>query len=722
MYIRAVRLIELGISREVVDQKVFSGEWKSRMVAATGSRGNAETEILISTLPQDLQLRWAEQNVTPQYPERIAVLLSEAAKYGVKEQESEIASLLLPLKEAERTAWLAESVRMAKIVERYARISPKRSRDAKTGALDFVPAVYEICQETACKDAVILSRHPHRARALSPYRLDDLCREYREKGLLAFLPRVSKKPSSKKDKRWAIISQDAADWLNKHWSKFKGPRHLFKALKKEAKKNGWRFPSESWVYRYWESIPEIVKTYHVEGKAAYISKYEPYVPRDYRDFQALQVLCGDHSERDITVSLPDGSLIRPWLTIWYDLRTGLIWGWHLSKVPSSYMAGLAYADGIRNFGAQPLSRPANNFYSYLYTDRGRDYRSHNWDGKVIAVHKQAMRLDGAIEWLRVQRRVGIIDDLNLKHLLARARNPKEKPVERVHKVISEWERNTFDEYCGRDAKSKPDRWREMYEQHKRFEKGHLASSPFISFDEYRERLAAWIADYNSSVHERPTLGSARVVPLEEYKRLYTTRYEISLDTLAILLMKAEKRTVQKNGVNCFLKHWYYYHEDMSMYKGKEVEIRYSDGDYSRIWVVLPNGTICEATLITPTSLLNPNKQTLTAVRNAKAHERETQRNYSFYIQSHMRGETTEDRVARQLESERAAEPCDESVSEEYPEPARVHRLTYLDHRKKLAPTTAGVTNEDVAEADSDVSIFEQPEPPRVKEFKSDDLE
>jgi hypothetical protein len=327
-----------------------------------------------------------------------------------------------------------------------------------------------------------------------------------------------------------------------------------------------------------------------------------------------------------------------------------------------------------------------------------------------------------MEWLRVQRRVGIIDDLNLKHLLSIARNPKERPVERVHKIISEWEMNTLDEYCGRDAKSRPDRWRELYEQQKRFEKGLLASSPFISFDEYRERLAVWIADYNSSVHERPTLGSARVVPIEEYKRLYTTRYDISQDTLAILLMKAAKRTVQKNGVNCFRKHWYYYHEDMSMYKGKEVEIRYSDNDRTRVWVMLPSGTSCEALLITPTSLLNPNKQTLTAVRSAKAHERETQRSYDFYIQSHLRGETTEDRVARQLESERVVEPCNELVSEDHHEQGRVHLLTYLDHRKKQALAPPRVTNEEVAEADSDTSIFEQPELRRVKEFKSDDLE
>ena len=59
-----------------------------------------------------------------------------------------------------------------------------------------------------------------------------------------------------------------------------------------------------------------------------------------------------------------------------------------------------------------------------------DYRSHHWDGQTIAVHKYAMKIDGGLELLRVERRVGILEDLMIRHLVARGRNPKEKPVER----------------------------------------------------------------------------------------------------------------------------------------------------------------------------------------------------------------------------------------------------------------------------------------------------
>jgi Mu transposase, C-terminal len=443
------------------------------------------------------------------------------------------------------------------------------------------------------------------------------------------------------------------------------------------------------------------------------------VPRDYTDLKALQVLCGDHSERDVTVLLPDNSIIRPWLTVWYDLRTGLIWGWCLCLVPSSFTAGLAYANGVQNFGAQPLSRPTDGFYSYIYTDHGRDYKSHSWNGKDIVVHKEAMRIDGGLEMLLTQRRVGILDELAIKHLLPRGRNPKERSVERVFKDISAWEQNTFQEYCGRHPKDRPERWYKLFAQHQQFLKGKRTSSPFIAFDKYREALTEFIIRYNSTEHERPTLCSARVSPIEEYRRLYTTRYEVTPETLALLLMKPEKRIIRKNGVQCFQKHWFYLHEAMSIYKGRSVEVRYSDDNYKSVQVILPNMKMCEAQLITPTSLLNPNKETLKLIKNARANERKIMREFDLITQSQLRCETVEDRVVQMQESEET-EDFDENASEDVgAKTSSVHQLIRLDHIKPVVTSKQEVTSIKVKEATADTSIFTDHEDTKIKEFDYD---
>lgn len=171
-----------------------------------------------------------------------------------------------------------------------------------------------------------------------------LYRAYLREGLVIFLPKRNKKPPPKQDKRRASISEEAIKWINANWRRHTGPYPCYEKLREEALKRGWKIPSESWFYRLWrEGIPPFIKTLLFEGREAYVAKYEPYVPRDYSDLQALQVLCGDHSERDVIVRLPNDSLTRPWLTLWYDLRTGLIWGWHLDLNPLIANRG----DGLR---------------------------------------------------------------------------------------------------------------------------------------------------------------------------------------------------------------------------------------------------------------------------------------------------------------------------------------------------------------------------------------
>lgn len=715
IYVTTDQLIPLGVSCSTIKRKLKSGEWKAQEMSSVAGRIRKRL-VLISSLPVELQLKWAQKKFLSEKPAEPATTPSDRPESLQPDAEGQLIKALLLLPADERVFWIVEALRLFKLVMRYGEIRPKRERDSATLRYRFVPSVYELCLEAACHNSVILSREPHRALPPSPYTLDGWWREYQQIGLLAFLRRRNYERRNPADKRLAVVSPAAASWMNDNWSRCYGPRPFYRELKELATHRCWKIPSESWVYRQWQKIPAYIRTYYSEGKKAYESKHAPYVPRDFTDLQALQVLSGDHSERDVTVSLLDGTIRRPWLTLWYDLRTGLIWGWYLSFSPSSQTAGLAYANGVQNFGAQPFSRPNDGFYSYVLTDRGRDYKSHNWDGREIAVHKEAMSLDGGFELLLINYRVGIVEEFDLRHLLTRGRNPKQNPVERVHRDISEWERNTFDEYCGPSAKDRPDRWHRLYEQHQQFKKGKRDTSPFIGIDQYRQGLAGFITKYNSAPHERQTLGGGKHIPTEIFSRLYTTRFQISEETLSLLLMKAEKRRVRKNGVQCFQKSWFYYHEAMSAFKGKDVEVRFSDDDYGKVFVILPNQKVCQAELITPTSLISPDKRTVNTIRRARAFERGVIKDFTLIAQSNIRGESVEDRVARQLDSHVAEEG--EAVGVAAPNTTSVvHKITRLDGRV-IRERRDDVTADGVASAVADNSIFLTPR--RPQRFETED--
>ncbi|MGA9768834.1 MAG: transposase [Blastocatellia bacterium] len=714
IWVSAPQLEKAGVDKCAIHRKTkVSNAWEWKWGRNENNR--RQKLILLSSMEERYQQRyvnWWRTNEPELQPDETPGESDEGAMAcSTSNSSSSLTRLNQALKRfplGERDAWIAEIQRLAEIIQKFDNINPKRVKNPSTGKYEFTQAVITLCNEAACTDALILSRESGRAKPPSPFTLDGWLRGYRKEGLLAFI-RSLPTESSKDDRRKAQISEAAAEWVNANWRNFRNPTHLYKAAQKRAKKENWQLPSKVWFFRRWKELPNIVLTHHIEGSKAYVSRYAPYVPRDYSDLEALQIVCGDHSERDLTVQLRDGSLARPWLTSWQDLRTGLIWGWHLSLVPSSHTAGMAYADGVMNFGAQPVSRPDDNFFSYVYTDQGRDYKSHNWDGNTITVHKHAMRFDGGIEVLRVQRQVGFLDEIGVKHLLARGYNAKEKPIERFHRDISDFEENTFEEYCGRDAKSRPDAWHALYSKHKKLERaGRGNESPVIGFDEYREALAGFIHEYNTKEHERSTLGGARVIPLEEYRRLYTTRYEIAEEALALLLMKAEKRIVRKNGVQCFQKHWFYFHSAMAEFKGKDVEVRYSDADYSRVWVFLPDGQICEAQLITATSILNPNKQTLGSISEAAAHERKVIREHSLLTFSTLRGENTEDRVAAQIEEFELEE--NEAIAVGAENPARVQSIvqsiTRMDKRKlRAVPAARSISVKQVSQIKADDSIF-----------------
>ncbi|MCP9496259.1 MAG: Mu transposase C-terminal domain-containing protein [Pyrinomonadaceae bacterium MAG19_C2-C3] len=733
MWIELAQIIELGVSRPTIFRKISRGEWKAQD-AAVGNlrRGRPSKEVLLSSLPDELQAAWARQNGADSADSADMDDVSGETEQKHEQKQEQLHTLLLRYPAVEREAFLAEAQRLAMIVESYMSIKPKQQRNSQTGKLEFVTAVRALCLKAACTDAAVLAREPHRAKSPAPHTLDGWARGYAKDGLLVFFRSAPAQVSTKDDRRRAEISSQAMQWINANWRNFRNPSHLHKALIKRARTNKWQIPSQAWTYRLWKTMPEIVRTVHIEGVKAYTSRQAPYVPRDASDVGALQILCGDHSLRDVTVRLPDGSLVRPWLTAWQDIRTGLIWGWTLGLVPSSHSAGLAYANGVRTFGAQPLARSVDDYSSYLYTDQGRDYKSQLWDGKTIAIHKHAMRIEGGLEVLRVQRRVGFCDETHLKHILARGYNGREKPIERTFKDLSDWEQNKFKEFCGRDAKNKPDEWVKRWHQHQRIAgakggKQRFDDSPFMLLEDYREHLAGWIAEYNEGEHTRMTLGGATIVPLDEYRRLYTTHFSISEEALSLLLMKAESRVIGKNGVSLFRRDWSFLHESMSAHKGETVEVRYDDGDYTRVWVVLPAtasepSRIVEASLVTRSGLLNPNKATLKTIAETAARERKLIRDFNFVTQSRLRGETVEDRVAAALEQCVEVEEMPQvAVAGGGSETARVHQMTRMDAPKIRAVRPRTLTASDAASITARADIFtETPCRGRVSEFDFED--
>ena len=156
---------------------------------------------------------------------------------------------------------------------------------------------------------------------------------------------------------------------------------------------------------------------------------------------------------------------------------------------------------------------------------------------------------------------------------------------------------------------------------------------------------------------------------------------------------------------------------MSEFKDQWVEVRYDENDYSKVWVVLPGVGPREAWLITPTSLINPDKETLKTVARLRARERQILREYELIRASSARGESVEDRVAN---ASRSLEDT-ASLTPEPASPASVHLLRRLERRKlSKVPAPGEVTADQVAGIKADFSIFDVAEVGVVSEFDDEE--
>jgi hypothetical protein len=239
MFLTVEQLIDLGVSRSVTFRKMATGEWASREIG-TARNGKPIRVLVLASLPEEMQRRWLELNPRggdPALPPGKSTEVSTNSLAAAHESALTAALARLPLDE--RQIWIAEANRLRLLVERYATLEPKRRRNPATGKSEFVPDVIALCEEAVCDDLVILAREPHRARPPSPSTMDGWLRDYREIGLLAFIRTFKKSGVVGKDKRLAKISPAAVDWINGNWRKHRGPRSLYKALSKEAEKEGW---------------------------------------------------------------------------------------------------------------------------------------------------------------------------------------------------------------------------------------------------------------------------------------------------------------------------------------------------------------------------------------------------------------------------------------------------------------------------------------------------
>ena len=176
--------------------------------------------------------------------------------------------------------------------------------------------------------------------------------------------------------------------------------------------------------RWYERIPEVVRTMAREGGEAYQNRHEIISHREISATEPLEYVVMDHRRLDIFCLIPERggwTLARPWLTAAIDMRTRKWLGWVICETPSSDSIAATLKQVFLQFGLP----------KEVYWDNGKDFRCEWLEGKHVKSEdrRRVGELDPA--WRGVMGTLGI----RVRHAIVRRAGEDHRAEFRAHRRL-----------------------------------------------------------------------------------------------------------------------------------------------------------------------------------------------------------------------------------------------------------------------------------------------
>ncbi len=459
----------LGVTDSAIKKAVKKDKYEYRYDKGVG-QGGKQIEIALESLPQDAQNKY--NNVQEE------VAYQEITQYTGKQRE--------------------EANLRALIVEQYQR--------SQSSLDDYVKDFNE--------------RNPD--NVITKPQLLRWQRKYKEGGVAALI-----------DKRGGYnrgqdtIPPDAWEYFN----------NLYMTLQKRSVQRCWEFtkmefpdiPTVSAFERKVKTIPKLAIIRWREGEKAF-NDANPSMIRSREDIDSNDIWFSDHHEIDVAVLNNRGKVFRPWLTVFFDARSGKV----IHFIVRDKSADATVIKQCLRLGMEEHGVPKE-----LYFDNGKDYREKSFNKDFP---------------LSITRQLGI------GQIYAEPYHGQAKTVERFFRTFEDRFSKFLPTYLGRDAKQRPENMRVPFDKLK-------DEAP--SMEKFMEAMKSFIVDYNNT----PSKGADMNGKCPEqvyYENLHTKMKVKDKSILRILCGTFDTRTVQKNGVQ--YQGRLYYHTELLSHQGEKVII------------------------------------------------------------------------------------------------------------------------------------------------------
>lgn len=516
MWIRLEQLIELGVSRATIFRKIAAKEWESQDGKETTGKGRPAKEILLESLPADLQLKYARREAEQRESADDAIIEAEStAPDSDDDRMTKFVAALSRFSPPDYTLEQKDAVQrrcleMAKLCdEAIALISKLKAttgisvtspgaREAGPGRA-YHPKLQALAKRTASTDALYLEMYPSASKPLSVSTLLRLIDKYGKSGLSSFI-RQTQTLSPSADERFLNVPQEATNWLQANLKNYvKGSITLYgENWLAWAKRHKVELPfvehrparpgtCYNWLYRWVKQVPNASLVLAREGQRGFEAKYA-VITRHYDELRPRVGVTMDWRTSDVPCWLPfkkDKSkkpvLVRQVVCTVLDLKSRAVFGYRIDNRPSArgvtlaYLDAITYSDWKREAGFEMLygmQRGTQTIEAFALWDNGKDFRAKLVEGEEIKVGK--IDLEAGLLGVLESYKVGLAVDAQIKIRHAKPYNAKSKIVEPFHRYGIGLAEEGMPGYCGKNPTDKPHYYAAALRIHKAFMDGDAA--------------------------------------------------------------------------------------------------------------------------------------------------------------------------------------------------------------------------------------------------------
>ena len=289
------------------------------------------------------------------------------------------------------------------------------------------------------------------------------------------------------------------------------------------------------------------------GRSKYDLTEKPYKIYDHSNIKPGDWYQADGNKVDVYMLNPNsGKPYRPELTMFEDVKSRKIVGWHLDNDEATKSTIFALSHAINSQNHIPLG---------VHMDNGPGFKAKVMNDENIGFYK----------WIMGN---------NPRFAIAGRPTGKGK-IERIFGTINSQHHKTLPFYCGAKNRS--------FEKTRQYQLA-MDGKPtdILTFEQYQQSLATYIDRYNNQPHKSLNKQTPNQVWDADFER-----FECNMD-FATLMKQREYRTVQRSGIN--FRHRLYRHADLIGYNHKQVIVEYDQHTYESVDILDKDGRkICTAT-------------------------------------------------------------------------------------------------------------------------------